>query len=70
MPFVKQSLQDVSIQCMTASCMALTLNIGNTLVEDLLKNLGVLKLLLDLGNNRLSELTLLPLLDLSLVAYP
>ena len=47
-----------------------TLNIGNALVKNLLKGLGVLKLLLDLGDDALSKLALLPLLDLSLVADP
>lgn len=48
----------------------LTLNISNTLLEDLLENLGVLKLLVDLGNDGLGKLALLALLDLALVAHP
>jgi hypothetical protein len=48
----------------------LTLNIGNALLEDLLENLGVLKLLLDLGNDGLGKLLLLALLNLVLVAHP
>jgi hypothetical protein len=48
----------------------LTLNICNTLLEDLLQNFGVLELLLDLGNDALGELLLLPLLDLTLVTHP
>jgi hypothetical protein len=47
-----------------------TLNISNTLLEDLLKDLGVLELLLDLGDNGLSKLLLLALLDLALVSDP
>jgi hypothetical protein len=50
--------------------MRLTLDISNALLKDLLEDLGVLKLLLDLANNRFSELTLLALLDLALVANP
>lgn len=46
------------------------LNISNTLLEDLLKDLGVLKLLLDLSDNGLSELLLLSLLDLAFVSDP
>ena len=47
-----------------------TLNIGNTLLQDLLKNLGVLKLLLDLGNNALRQLLLLADLHLALISNP
>lgn len=46
------------------------LNVGNALLEDLLEDLGVLELLLDLGDDRLSELLLLSLLDLALVSDP
>jgi hypothetical protein len=53
-----------------SSVCQLTLNICNTLLEDLLQNLGVLELLLDLGNDALGELLLLPLLDLALVTHP
>lgn len=49
---------------------ARTLDISNTLLEDLLEDLRVLELLLDLGDNRLSELPLLSLLDLALVSDP
>ncbi|KAI9171288.1 nucleolar complex protein [Paramyrothecium foliicola] len=48
----------------------LTLDIGNALLQDLLQDLGVLQLLLDLGNNGSSELLLLALLNLTLVANP
>jgi len=48
----------------------LTLNVGNTLLQDLLKDLGVLELLGDLGDNALSELLLLTELDLSLISNP
>jgi hypothetical protein len=50
--------------------MRLTLDISNALLKDLLEDLGVLKLLLDLANDGLGELTLLALLDLALVANP
>jgi len=48
----------------------LTLNVSDALLEDLLEGLGVLELLLDLGNDAGSELLLLALLDLGLVADP
>jgi hypothetical protein len=48
----------------------LTLDISNTLLKDLLENLGVLELLLNLADNSLGKLTLFTLLDLSLVAHP
>lgn len=47
-----------------------TLNVSNGLLEDLLEDLGVLELLLNLGDNGLGELLLLALLDLRLVANP
>jgi hypothetical protein len=47
-----------------------TLDISNALLENLLKDLGVLELLLDLGDNGLSKLLLLALLDLALVSDP
>jgi hypothetical protein len=46
------------------------LNIRNALLKDLLQNLGVLELLLDLGNNGRGELLLLALLNLALVTHP
>lgn len=48
----------------------LTLNIGNTLLKDLLQNLGVLELLLNLADDGLGKFALLALLDLALVAHP
>lgn len=48
----------------------LTLNISHALLENLLQDLGVLQLLLDLGDDALGELPLLPLLDLALVPHP
>jgi hypothetical protein len=48
----------------------LTLNIGNALLKDLVEGLGVLELLLDLGNDALGKLLLLADLDLALVADP
>jgi hypothetical protein len=65
----QQSLYFVSTLLM-ADTVERTLNIGDALVENLLECLGVLKLLLDLGNDGLGKLLLLPLLDLALVADP
>jgi hypothetical protein len=48
----------------------LTLNVGNALLKDLVEGLGVLELLLDLGNDALGKLLLLADLDLALVADP
>lgn len=50
--------------------MARTLDVSDALLEDLLEDLGVLELLLDLGDNGLSELLLLALLNLALVSDP
>lgn len=47
-----------------------TLNVRDTLLENLLEHLGVLELLRDLGDDALGELLLLPLLDLALVPHP
>lgn len=47
-----------------------TLNISDGLLKDLLEGLWVLKLLLDLGDDGLSKLLLLALLNLSLVTDP
>ena len=47
-----------------------TLDISDALLKYLLKGLGVLELLLDLGDDGLGQLPLLPLLDLTLVAHP
>lgn len=47
-----------------------TLNVSNALVKDLLEGLGVVELLLNLGDDSLGKLLLLPLLDLALVADP
>ena len=51
-------------------CNKRTLDISDGLVEDGLEGLGALELLLDLGDDGLGELALLPLLDLALVADP
>lgn len=51
-------------------CGVRTLDIGDGLIEDRLEGLGALELLLDLGDDGLGELALLPLLDLALVADP
>lgn len=48
----------------------LTLNILDALVENLLKHLGVVQFGLNLGNDSISELLLLPLLDTLLVSNP
>ena len=47
-----------------------TLDISHALRQDLLQNLGVLQLLLDLGNDGISQLLLLALLDLAFVTDP
>lgn len=47
-----------------------TLDVGHALIEDLLEGLGVLKLLLNLSDDGLGKLALLPLLDLALIADP
>ena len=49
---------------------ALTLNVSNALLKDLVEGLGVLELLLDLRDDGLCKLALLLLLDLALVADP
>jgi hypothetical protein len=69
MPSVTRFLRIIS-QDRSSSMDRLTLNIRDTLVENLLEGLGVLKLLLDLGDDGLGELTLLLRLDLALVADP
>lgn len=48
----------------------LTLDISDALLEDLLENLGVLKLLVDLAHDSLGELLLLALADLAFVTNP
>lgn len=47
-----------------------TLDISHALRQDLLQDLGVLQLLLDLGNDGISQLLLLALLYLALVTDP
>ncbi|KAK1240885.1 hypothetical protein MKX07_006318 [Trichoderma sp. CBMAI-0711] len=47
-----------------------TLDIGHALLQNLLQDLGVLELLLDLGDDGGGQLLLLALLDLALVADP
>lgn len=47
-----------------------TLNICHALGENLLQHLGILQLLLHLGDDALRQLLLLALLDLALVANP
>ena len=50
--------------------MKLTLNVSNRLLEDLLQGLGVLQLLLDLGDYGIGKFPLLASLDLALVSNP
>lgn len=47
-----------------------TLDVSHALRQNLLQDLGVLQLLLDLGNDGISQLLLLALLDLALVTDP
>jgi len=47
---------------------SLTLDVGNALIQDLLQHFGVLKLLLDLGDNAIGELSLLSLLHLTFIS--
>lgn len=47
-----------------------TLHVGDALLENLLQDLGVLELLLHLGDDGRGQLLLLTLLDLALVAGP
>jgi hypothetical protein len=56
--------------CDVSGTIWLTLNIRNALLQDLLKDLGVLELLLDLGNDGLRQLLLLADLHLSLISDP
>lgn len=67
MPVVKVSLCFLIAQVPNKT---LTLNVSNALLKDLVKDLGVLELLLDLGNDALGKLLLLADLDLALVANP
>jgi hypothetical protein len=60
----------VSTSILEKDCKRLTLDISDALVEDLLEDLGVFELLLNLGDDGVRELTLLPLLDLAFVAHP
>lgn len=46
------------------------LDVGDALLEDLVEDLGVLELLLNLGNDALGEFLLLAGLDLAFVADP
>lgn len=47
-----------------------TFNVGNTLLQDLLQDLGVLKLLFDFGNDSICQLFLLSDLYLTFISYP
>lgn len=61
-------------QASTANLLGLAshqlLHIDNTLLEDLLEDLGILKFLCDLGNDAVGEFLLLALLDLAFVTDP
>src|SRR5690242_4102895 len=70
MPSGRRCLWRVSTGRLYVVCGVRTLDIGNGLIEDRLEGLGALELLLDLGDDGLGELALLPLLDLALVADP
>ena len=50
--------------------LALTLNVNDTLLQDLVQHLWVLKLFADLGNDAIGQLLLLARLYLSLVTHP
>lgn len=56
--------------CSKRRMYCLTLNINDALVQDLLQIPGVLQFLVDLADDAIRELLLLPLLDLILVPYP
>ena len=66
----------IEMHCFIGSAMNLgllrddPLNVGNGLLEDLVEDLGVLELLLNLGNDAVGEFLLLADLDLALVADP
>ena len=47
-----------------------TLNIRHTLLQDLIQHLGIIQLLVDLRNDAVCQLSLLPHLDLTLVSHP
>ena len=71
MPSWRQSLESL-LACSALRTVASkrTLNVSDTLVKNLLEGLGVGVILLNLGNDGLGKLALLPLLDLALVADP
>lgn len=66
--FLNQKIS--SIQCSTPTPDELTLDISNTLLQDLLQGFGVLQLFGDLADDRLGKLALLPCLDLSFISHP
>lgn len=69
--FARRGLWNWSVTSSTNSeDSRLTLNVSDALLENLVKDLGVLQRLLNLGNNGVGELLLLFGLDLALVAYP
>jgi hypothetical protein len=57
-------------QSFIAKSVPRTLNVSDALLQNLLQDLGVLELLLDLGDDGSSQLLLLSLLNLALVADP
>lgn len=68
--FGKECLRYVNSRNCLIFRFKLTLNILDALVENLLEHLGVIQLRLNLGNDALGELLLLPLLDTLLVSNP
>jgi hypothetical protein len=70
MPSGRRSLYAVSNMSAQIKRSERTLDVSDALVQDLLEGARVLQLLLNLGDDRLGKLALLPLLDLALVADP
>lgn len=68
--FVRECLRHVSRGNCLGFRRKLTLNIPDALVKNLLEHLGVIQLGLNLGNDGLSKLLLLSLLDTLLVSNP
>jgi hypothetical protein len=64
------NLKSMSLVVVNLSLGNDAVDVGNGLVEDLLEGLGVLELLVDLGDDGVGELLLLAGLDSTLVANP
>ena len=54
----------------STEAVSLTLYVGDTLSEDLVENLGILKLLVDLGNDAVGQFSLLSGSQLTFVPHP